>query len=113
VISYPDLLTGRRLAGARVAVMGAGGIGFDVAEFLVQDGPSVDTTGFLRTWGVDTDQEHRGGLLAKPEPAAPARTVYLCQRRAVRMGATLGKTTGWVLRLSLGRTRKTVPGSAT
>jgi 2,4-dienoyl-CoA reductase (NADPH2) len=101
VVSYPDLLSGRRVAGTRVAVMGAGGIGFDVAEFLVQDGQSTLLSEFLQAWGVDTDHAHRGGLLAKPMAATSARKVFLCQRRADRMGATLGKTTGWVLRLSL------------
>lgn len=101
VIAYPDLLSGRRVAGARVAVIGAGGIGFDVAEFLVQDGRSPDLPAFLQDWGVDAQQVQRGGLLPKPAQVHPARTVYLCQRRADRMGASLGKTTGWVLRLSL------------
>jgi len=101
VIAYPDLLSGRRVAGARVAVIGAGGIGFDVAELLVQDGRSPDLPAFLQDWGVDAQQVQRGGLLPKPAQVHPARTVYLCQRRADRMGASLGKTTGWVLRLSL------------
>jgi 2,4-dienoyl-CoA reductase (NADPH2) len=80
--------------------MGAGGIGFDVAEFLVEDGQPAETAGFLRAWGVDGELGHRGGLQAPAAPP-PGRKVYLCQRRAEKMGATLGKTTGWVVRLSL------------
>ncbi|WP_026852101.1 NADPH-dependent 2,4-dienoyl-CoA reductase [Geothrix fermentans] len=101
VISYPDLLSGRKVAGATVAIIGAGGIGFDVAEFLVQPthGPQVDR--YLAEWGVDGAHAHRGGLLAAPEPPAPARTVYLLQRKTDRMGATLGKTTGWAHRAGL------------
>jgi 2,4-dienoyl-CoA reductase (NADPH2) len=101
VLSYPDLLSGRRTAGARVAIMGAGGIGFDVAEYLVQPESVADTARFLRAWGVDGEHAQRGGLLPKPGAPAPARQVTLCQRKADRMGATLGKTTGWVIRLSL------------
>ena len=100
VISYPDLLSGRRTAGARVAILGAGGIGFDVAEFLVQDDRVAEPYEFLKHWGVDADHAHRGGLQAPAAVHSP-RKVTLCQRRSEKMGATLGKTTGWVLRLSL------------
>ena len=101
VISYPDLLSGRKVAGATVAVIGAGGIGFDVAEFLVQPdhAPAVDR--YLGEWGVDGAHAHRGGLLPAPQLPAPARTVYLLQRKTDRMGASLGKTTGWAHRASL------------
>jgi 2,4-dienoyl-CoA reductase (NADPH2) len=101
VISYPDLLAGRRQAGARVAIIGAGGIGFDVAEFLVQDGKAPELGAFLAEWGVDAAHEHRGGLLPKPEPFPMARQVFMCQRKSDRMGATLGKTTGWIHRAAL------------
>ncbi len=101
VISYPDLLLGRRVAGEKVAIIGAGGIGFDVAEFLVQDGHNPDTAHYLREWGVDGAQTHRGGLLERPEPPRPARQVFLLQRKTDRMGAKLGKTTGWIHRASL------------
>jgi 2,4-dienoyl-CoA reductase (NADPH2) len=105
VISYPDLLSGRKLAGNNVAIIGVGGIGFDVAEFLVQTDHvpyqplGVDT--YLREWGVDGAHAHRGGLLAKPEVPEPMRTVYLFQRKTDRMGADLGKTTGWIHRAGL------------
>ncbi|HZU52763.1 MAG TPA: NADPH-dependent 2,4-dienoyl-CoA reductase [Holophagaceae bacterium] len=101
VISYPDLLSGRKQAGARVAIIGAGGIGFDVAEFLVQDGKAPDLAEFLAEWGVDAEQAHRGGLLPKPEPFQVARQVFMCQRKSDRMGASLGKTTGWIHRAAL------------
>ena len=101
VISYPDLLSGRKRAGDRVAIIGAGGIGFDVAEFLVQDGQTPDLATFLREWGVDAAHEHRGGLLPKPEGIHAKRQVVMCQRKSDRMGATLGKTTGWIHRAAL------------
>jgi 2,4-dienoyl-CoA reductase (NADPH2) len=101
VISYPDLLSGRRVAGKTVAVIGAGGIGFDVAEFLVQPAhvPQVDR--YLGEWGVDGAHTHRGGLLPAPHPPEPARKVFLLQRKTDRMGADLGKTTGWIHRATL------------
>jgi 2,4-dienoyl-CoA reductase (NADPH2) len=101
VISYPDLLSGRRVAGATVAVIGAGGIGFDVAEFLVQSAQGPEVGRYLSEWGVDGAHGHRGGLLPAPQPPAPARTVYLLQRKTDRMGADLGKTTGWIHRATL------------
>jgi 2,4-dienoyl-CoA reductase (NADPH2) len=101
VISYPDLLSGRKVAGQTVAVIGAGGIGFDVAEFLVQEhqAPAVDR--YLAEWGVDASHTQRGGLLPAPQVPAPLRTVHLLQRKTDRMGADLGKTTGWIHRASL------------
>jgi 2,4-dienoyl-CoA reductase (NADPH2) len=110
VIGYADLLSGRRVAGSRVAIIGAGGIGFDVAEFLVQNGRSPDLPAFLKEWGVDAEHTLPGGLLPRPEAPIPARQVFLCQRKSDRMGATLGKTTGWVHRLSLKMNRVTMLG---
>jgi len=101
VIGYQDLLAGRRLAGASVAVIGAGGIGFDVAEFLVHGGPEPTVGAFLAEWGVDAGYGQRGGLLAAPQPPAPARQVFMLQRKTERMGAGLGKTTGWIHRSTL------------
>ena len=101
VMSYAELLSGRREAGPRVAVMGAGGVGFDVAEFLVDEGRRPNVEAFLRTWGVDPAREQPGGLLPRPLPEPGLRQVALCQRKADRMGATLGKTTGWIHRLAL------------
>ena len=100
VISYPDLLSGRKVAGETVAIIGAGGIGFDVAEFLVQPaGPQMDR--YLNEWGVDGNHSHRGGLLPAHRAAEPARKVFLLQRKTDRMGADLGKTTGWIHRATL------------
>ncbi|MFZ1377628.1 MAG: NADPH-dependent 2,4-dienoyl-CoA reductase [Geothrix sp.] len=101
VISYPDLLSGRKVAGATVAIIGAGGIGFDVAEFLVQANHAPDVERYLADWGVDAAQAQRGGLLPAPRPSEPARKVFLLQRRTDRMGADLGKTTGWIHRATL------------
>ena len=101
VISYPDLLSGRKTAGKTVAIIGAGGIGFDVAEFLVQPDPHLQVAAYLTEWGVDGAHAHRGGLLPAPQPPEPARQVYLLQRKTDRMGAGLAKTTGWIHRAGL------------
>ncbi|MBI4913332.1 MAG: NADPH-dependent 2,4-dienoyl-CoA reductase [Acidobacteria bacterium] len=101
VMGYTELLSGSRRAGPRVAVVGAGGIGFDVAEFLVKEGHEDSPAAFLQEWGVDADHANRGGLLPRAPRSTPAREVFLCQRKKDRMGATLGKTTGWIHRLSL------------
>lgn len=102
VVSYLDILAGRAIAGRRVAIVGAGGIGFDVAGFLVQDGPSatLDPARWRAEWGVDLDGGSRGGLVP-PRPAAPSRQVWLLQRSPGRPGARLGKTTGWIHRATL------------
>jgi 2,4-dienoyl-CoA reductase (NADPH2) len=102
VLSYLDVLHENKPVGPRVAIIGAGGIGFDVAEFLVEDAPSstTDVARWTRQWGVDLDMQHRGGLVeAKPEP--PARQVFLLQRSEGRLGARLNKTSGWVHRATL------------
>ena len=102
VISYVDLLLHGRPAGARVAVVGAGGIGFDVGEFLVSGGHSatLDLPAWLREWGVADPAEARGGLVA-PEITPPARQVYLLQRKPAPLGKGLAKTTGWIHRAQL------------
>jgi len=102
VISYVDLLLRGKPAGDRVAVVGAGGIGFDVSEFLVSDGHSttLDTEAWLREWGVADPEVARGGL-GKPEITPAARQVYLLQRKAAPLGKGLGKTTGWIHRAQL------------
>ncbi|WLT30830.1 NADPH-dependent 2,4-dienoyl-CoA reductase [Geothrix sp. PMB-07] len=101
VISYPDLLSGRKVAGQTVAIIGAGGIGFDVAEFLVHEPHKPEVQGYLDLWGVDGAHAHRGGLLPAPRPGEPRRKVFLLQRKTDRMGADLGKTTGWIHRAIL------------
>ena len=102
VVSYLDVLQGRVVPGAKVAIVGAGGIGFDVGEFLVEHGssPSTDLARWMNEWGVDPSFESPGGL-AKPNPEAPARKIWLLQRSAGKPGARLGKTTGWIHRATL------------
>lgn len=102
VLSYKDVLNGLRPVGRRVAIVGAGGIGFDVAEFLVQEpvAPQEMQTHFLREWGVDQSLRNRGGLTAA-QPAPPVRSVYLLQRKPPPLGKGLGKTTGWIHRMNL------------
>ena len=104
VLSYLDVILGRKPVGASVAVIGAGGIGFDVSEFLVQQGvaTSQDREAFWREWGIDTHLEARGGVAGiKPEVHAPARQVFLLQRKKTKVGDGLGKTTGWIHRTGL------------
>ncbi|MEV0966130.1 NADPH-dependent 2,4-dienoyl-CoA reductase [Streptomyces sp. NPDC049910] len=102
VVGYLDVLRDGAEVGERVAVVGAGGIGFDVAEFLTDggEGASLDAETYFRQWGVDTGYAERGGLRA-PERPRPPRTVHLLQRKASKVGAGLGKTTGWIHRAEL------------
>ena len=111
VASYTEIVDGRRQAGRRVALIGAGGIGFDVAELLsasdppdghASDGRADDpaVAEFAAEWGIDTGYRHRGGLMpARDLP--PARKVWLLQRKAEKVGAGLAKTTGWIRRTLL------------
>ncbi|GAA0707251.1 NADPH-dependent 2,4-dienoyl-CoA reductase [Dyella marensis] len=102
VLSYLDVLAHNRPVGQRVAIIGAGGIGFDVAEFLAEHAPSptTDVLRWTREWGVDMRLDARGGLLAAA-PEKPARQIWLMQRSEGRPGARLNKTTGWVHRATL------------
>ncbi len=102
VLSYLDVLRDKKLVGKKVAIIGAGGIGFDVAEYLVHEGvsPSQDIDLFFEEWGVDQDYENAGGL-TEAKPHAPARQVALLQRKTSKVGAGLGKTTGWIHRAGL------------
>jgi 2,4-dienoyl-CoA reductase (NADPH2) len=103
VASYIDILQGRVTAGPRVAIIGAGGIGFDVAEYLTTDhSPTEDLPAWMAEWGVTDPALARGGLApAGPRPAPATRTVTLLQRKAEKPGRGLGKTTGWIHRASL------------
>ena len=104
VLSYVDVLRHRRPVGPKVAIIGAGGIGFDVAEFLVQEAPSPTTNveEWLAEWGVTDPGTARGGVTdVAPRIAPPAREVILLQRKAGKLGAGLGKTTGWIHRATL------------
>ena len=108
VVSYVDVLKKKVTIGNSAALIGAGGIGFDVSEYLVHDEGEVrgsqNLEKFAEEWGVDLDIEHAGGL-EKPTPETSPRTIYLMQRKAGKLGAGLGKTTGWIHRQSL-RKRK-------
>lgn len=99
VVSYIDVITGNKKVGTRVAIIGAGGIGFDVAEFLTHEShESIEQ--FYDEWGIDISGQYRGGI--KPAKISPStREVYLLQRKKEKMGNRLGKTTGWIHRLSL------------
>lgn len=102
VVSYVDLVSGRVKPGNRVAVIGAGGIGFDVSEVLVhgESRPSLDVDAFMQEWGVDLTVSGRGGLKpGQPEPSP--RQVWLLQRKTSKVGKNLGKTTGWIHRATL------------
>ena len=96
VAFYADVISGRVTAGRQIAIIGAGGIGFDVAEFLTHS-PSDD---YLRVWGIDVDYRRRGGLIP-PEPSPQQRSVTLLQRKPGKFGETLGRTTGWAKRALL------------
>ncbi len=104
VLSYLDALAAPELVGIRVAVVGAGGIGFDVADLLTTDRPSHggDIRVFLDEWGIDRSGRSPGGLLPEGRSVLPChRTVHLLQRKARKVGAGLGKTTGWIHRQRL------------
>ncbi len=104
VISYLDALLGRKPVGKRVAIVGAGGIGFDVAEYITHKGrsPSLDVDLFMKEWGVDVSMAHQGGVKGvAAELPEVEREVYLLQRKKSKVGKNLGKTTGWIHRTSL------------
>ena len=104
VLSYLDVLLHKKPVGKKVAIIGAGGIGFDVAEYLIHD-PSVSlpisVQHWCDDWGVDLKATVNGGLAAEQLPAHPFRELYLLQRKASKVGAGLGKTSGWVHRAAL------------
>ena len=104
VLSYIDVLRSQVPVGRRVAIVGAGGIGFDVAEFLVQDGrsPTLHLDEWLAEWGVVDPSEARGGIAPeRRRPKPSTREVTLLQRKTGKHGAELGKTTGWIHRATL------------
>jgi 2,4-dienoyl-CoA reductase (NADPH2) len=120
VAGYVEIVEGRRAAGARVAIVGAGGIGFDVAELLTggesadghaSDGRADDPAiaAFREEWGIDAEYAARGGLKPAPEPGDPAppaialRQLWLLQRKVSKVGEGLAKTTGWIRRTLLRR----------
>lgn len=104
VLGYLDVLRDKKPVGKSVAVIGAGGIGFDVSEFLVHNGESSsqNVEAFMREWGVDMTLQARGGVEGiDAQPTPPARDVILLQRKTSKVGAGLGKTTGWIHRTGL------------
>ena len=102
VLTYIDVLLHKKPVGEKVAVIGAGGIGFDVSEYLVyEESPTLDLDEWLKEWGIDRLYEDDGGLLDNPEITPPARQVTMLQRKETKMGKGLGKTTGWIHRASM------------
>lgn len=105
-IGYIDAILGRKPVGRTVAIMGAGGIGFDVAELITHEGvsASLDVSVFAKEWGIDFANHPRGGVTGvQPQVAAADRTVYLMQRKTDPVGKNLGRTTGWTHRITLAR----------
>jgi len=116
VVSYSDVLAGDAPVGQRVAIVGAGGIGFDVAEFLAHPGetPAPDREAWLARWGIVDPEMAPGGLAGSGGEASEAeRDISLFQRKASKLGRTLGKTTGWIQRLSLRRAGVRMRGGVT
>lgn len=102
VLHYPEVLNGSVIPGYKVAIIGAGGIGFDMGEFLLYDSQKImQIDNYYKEWGIDASIEHAGGLLPKESHDAPEREVYLLQRKEGKLGGGLGKTTGWIHRASL------------
>lgn len=104
VLSYIEVLKEKKAVGNKVAIIGAGGIGFDVAEYITHDGESTsqNLSAFLKEWGIDDKNEARGGIEGiEPKIEPSPREVTLLQRKESKIGAGLGKTTGWVHRISL------------
>ncbi len=114
VLNYLDVLRDEKPVGPRVAVIGAGGIGFDVAEYLTHAGESgaLAPEKFYAEWGIDTAYAQPGGL-RRPQAEAPARRVHLLQRKSTKVGDQLGKTTGWIHRTSLKARRVAMSASVT
>jgi 2,4-dienoyl-CoA reductase (NADPH2) len=113
VLSYLDVIRDKKEVGRRVAIIGAGGIGFDVGEFLVHKhglSPEAEKQQWYKEWGVDTNLESRSGLV-DPQITVPEREVFLLQRKDTSVGKDLGKTSGWVHRATLKQKHVTmIPG---
>lgn len=106
VLSYIDVLLHKKEVGKKVAVIGAGGIGFDVSEYLAHDfnhpPAALDLEAWKKEWGITFDPDNAGGIdRIEPHPPKPAREIYLCQRKDEPLGKRLGKTSGWVHKASL------------
>jgi 2,4-dienoyl-CoA reductase (NADPH2) len=106
VLTYLEVLRDGKPVGERVAIIGAGGIGFDVAEYLTHSGPSasLDRDTFFKEWGIDPTVEARGGVEGvTAQPAPSPRGVTLLQRKTSKVGQGLGRTTGWIHRTTLAK----------
>lgn len=104
VMTYLDVIRAKKPVGKRVAIIGAGGIGFDVAEYLShgQESPSLNIPVFMKEWGIDMTMTARAGVEGvKPQPEPSPREIFLLQRKSSKIGAGLGKTTGWSHRANL------------
>ena len=103
VLSYIDVLRGHATVGARVAIIGAGGIGFDIAEYLLHEGSdaSLNPKTFMAEWGIDASFESAGGVTDFNPTHVPNREIFLLQRKQTKVGKGLGKSTGWIHRRSL------------
>lgn len=114
VMNYIDVIIHKKPVGRKVAVIGAGGIGFDVSEYLAHAGESTSQNipAFMKEWGIDMTFGSRGGIEGvKPQPSASDRQIFLLQRKSTKIGANLGKTTGWAHRVGLlARGVKMMPG---
>jgi len=102
VLRYDEVLSGAKVPGRRVAIIGAGGIGFDVAEYLSEPPSGGNTAQFLANWGVDPRGQGEGGLAA-PKPEQSPRSIVMLQRKSSAPGKSLGATTGWAIRMELAR----------
>ena len=113
VASYIEVLTGAKAVGQKVVVVGAGGIGFDVSEFLLEAGHSLtlDPAAWRKHWGVGDPSTSPGGFV-KPQPGEPARQITLLQRKSGKPGGGLGKTTGWIHRAALKMAKVEMLGGA-
>lgn len=101
VMNYLDVLRDDKPVGQRVAIIGAGGIGFDVAEFIAEEHSlTTDPDKWLKNWGIDKDYNNRGALTAPEHPPCD-KEIFLLQRKATKVGKGLGKTTGWIHRTTL------------
>jgi 2,4-dienoyl-CoA reductase (NADPH2) len=112
VCSYLDVIRDKKPVGEKVVIIGAGGIGFDVADYLLEE-PQPTKQEFYKRWGIDITMEHRGGLLPQPELPKIKHDITMCQRKSGKLGAGLGKTTGWIHRLQLKMHRVTMLDSVT
>ena len=105
VLSYVDVLHHKKPVGKSVAIVGAGGIGYDTAEYLTHNqehkSPSIDVEAYMKEWGVDMTYSNGGSLASSPQPTPSPREVYLMKRSGGKHGKSLGRTTGWIHRASL------------